>query len=197
MGDWIEASLRDSVGDGVYFQNLNPNDQLNEIVRLFMPLAKRKLLLGIHSGNHEARITKATSLDVTQFLANALDVPYLGHSAMHNIAVGNQMYKIFSTHGSSGARLPTSKLKAAQDLYRYINADILLHAHMHSLDHLTSIYYDIVNGTPMERERHTVLTGSFLKYVGSYAEAKNLPPSKLGTALIYLWGNENKIHISL
>jgi hypothetical protein len=49
----------------------------------------------------------------------------------------------------------------------------------------------------MERERHTVLTGSFLKYVGSYAEQKNLPPSKLGTALIYLWGKENKIHISL
>jgi len=197
MGDMIEASLRDSVGDGIYFQKLNPKEQIDEIIRLFYPLANKGLLLGIHLGNHENRITKTTSLDVVDMICNALNVPYLGHSALHEIKVGNQIYTIFSTHGSSGARLATSKLKAASDLFRYISADIVLHGHLHSLDHLTSIYFEVVNGKGIEKERHVIVTGSFLSYVGSYAEQMNLPPAKLGTALIYLWAKHNEIRVSL
>ena len=48
-----------------------------------------------------------------------------------------------------------------------------------------------------EIERHAILTGSFLRYAGSYAEMKNMPPVKTGVAKIYLWGTEHRIHVSL
>lgn len=130
-------------------------------------------------------------------IATSLGVPYLGHSAMHLWKVGKQEYSVFSTHGSSGARLSYSKIKSALDLQRLTDAQLILMGHVHSLDNTSSIYYSVENGKVVEKERHVVLTGSFLGYVGSYAEQKNLPPAKLGTAVIYLLSKENKVYVSL
>jgi hypothetical protein len=126
-----------------------------------------------------------------------LNVPYLGFSVMHKWRVGEQIYTAYSTHGSSGARLPHSKIKAALDLFRYAQTEIVLIGHLHSLNHMTSTYFVTEGNNVVERERHAVITGSFLKYRGSYAEAKNLPPEKNGSPLISLYGNTHEIYVSL
>ena len=50
-GDLLEAGLTSSIGDSVYQQKLNPQNQMEEMVEILSPLAKAKLIIGIHRGN--------------------------------------------------------------------------------------------------------------------------------------------------
>jgi hypothetical protein len=198
MGDIMECGLRNSVGDSVYQQTMNPHDQLEALVYFFKPLAEAGLLLGMHIGNHESRIAKETSLDIMELACTMLRVPYLGYATMHNWKVGRETYTAYSCHGSSGARLPYSKIKAALDLFRYVQTEIALMGHLHSLNHMTATYFvSNKKGEVVEMQRHAIITGSFLQYRGSYAEMKNLPPERNGTALISLYGKSHEIYVSL
>ena len=198
MGDMLESSTIGSVGD-LFGQKYSPQEQMDKMVEMLKPLADAGLLLGLHSGNHEHRVSKLTSMDVTLMMCRLLGVPYLGHSVFHIWRVGKQSYTVHSTHGSSGARLPYSKVKAALDVFRYVEAEIVLYGHLHGLDHMTQMYYKVNKTRKVTEEcaRHAVLTGSFLGYKDSYAERKNLPPVQTGTALISLWGDQHKIHVSV
>jgi hypothetical protein len=104
-----------------------------------------------------------------------------------------------STHGSSGARLPYSKIKSVLDVFRYVSVEIVLYAHLHGLDHMTQMYYAINRSrkTVDEMARHAILTGSYLRYKGSYAEQKNMPPVQMGSPLISLYGNKHDVFVSL
>jgi hypothetical protein len=198
MGDMLEISIVGSVG-GPFGQLYTPEKQMEKMIEILQPLADAGLLLGIHDGNHENRISKMTSINVTGFMCKMLGVPYLGHSAFHLWKVGKQSYTAHSTHGSSGARLPYSKVKAALDVFRYVEAEMVLYGHLHGLDHLTQMYYRVNKTRKMAEEcaRHAILTGSFLNYKDSYAERMNLPPVQTGTAIISLWGDKHKIHVSV
>jgi len=55
MGDLIELATRHSVGSGVYEQEFIGQVQYEKMVGHLMPLAKKKLILGTHNGNHEDR----------------------------------------------------------------------------------------------------------------------------------------------
>ncbi len=103
MGDYLEAGLRDSVGDSVYLQELNPQDQMEDVIALFEPIAKAGLLLGLHIGNHEARILKNTSVNLVKIMAKQLAVPYLGDACWSIFYVGSQSYTAYTLHGSTGS----------------------------------------------------------------------------------------------
>jgi hypothetical protein len=169
------------------------------IIAKFKPLAEAGLLIGMHHGNHERRLMKAVGLDIMKFICTELKTRFLGHSAFHLWRVGRQVYTAHSTHGSSGARLPYSKIRAALDVFRYVDAEIILYGHLHSLDHHTAIYHRVNQKTKTvdELSRHAILTGSFMEYVDSYGEEKNLPPVKTGVARIMLWGDKHEVHVSL
>ena len=51
MGDYVDAGLRDSVGDSVYRQKLNPQKQMEAMEKILKPLANEGLLIGLLSGN--------------------------------------------------------------------------------------------------------------------------------------------------
>ena len=51
MGDLLEASTRDSVGDGVYHQHINPQEQMDEMIEILRPLAEAELVIGLLQGN--------------------------------------------------------------------------------------------------------------------------------------------------
>jgi hypothetical protein len=199
MGDLIECGLTTSVGDSVYQQKLNPQEQMDEMVEMLTPMAKDGLILGLICGNHESRIAKSTSIDVTAMMCRLLKVPYLGFSCFHYWKVGEESYTAYSCHGASGARLPYTKIKSALDLFRFVDAECVLMGHVHSLDHMTQMYYRVDRRTKMmvEARRHAVLTGHFMDYEGSYAEMKLLPPSPPGIAKISLYGKKHEIFVSL
>lgn len=50
-GDLLEAGLTTSIGDSVYHQKLNPQEQMEEMAEILKPLAEKKLIIGLHSGN--------------------------------------------------------------------------------------------------------------------------------------------------
>jgi hypothetical protein len=199
MGDWMECGLSDSVGDSVYMQTRNPQGQVDDLVELFTPLAKAGLITGIHSGNHEDRLSDRVGLDITKNIAQLLGVRRYGYGQLHKVKVGKQTYTMYTTHGSSGARTPYTKIKSAMDIFRYVNTEIVMMGHVHALDTHTGkmLSIDMRNSTMVQLKRYAVLTGHYLEYEGSYAQKKNMIPSKTGSPKVIFQGNEHKVNVSI
>ena len=197
MGDMINAALRDSVGAGSYDDKMNVQQQKDEILDILHPI--RKKIIGYHTGNHEERIYKSTGLDISKDMAKDLGVPYLGYAAFTKLRLGKQNYCLYSTHGSSGATMPHTKIKKCLDLGASFEADIYLYAHVHRLDSAIEDKYYVDYGSKMiKTKRKTfVLTGHFLNYAGSYGEAKNLRPDRPGAPKIKLYKNKWDVHVGL
>ena len=200
MGDYIEAGTRNSVGDSVYMQELNPQAQ-TDFVRdnVFKPLSDKGLLIGLLSGNHEARIVKETSFRPVKNMCRELGVPFLGYASWNLVYVGKQSYSIYAIHGASGSRFEHTKLKAAIDISHYFDADVVLMAHAHSLiDGSTLIQrVDRKRKIVTQEKKFVVVTGHYLSYDNSYAQEKGMPIGKMGSPKIKLWGNKKDIHTSV
>lgn len=199
MGDLIETGTRYSVGDSVYTQK-NPGEQINWVKDVFKPLSNKGLILGCLSGNHEERVTKEVGIDVMkEIIAPHLNIPYLGAAGWSIFYVGNQSYTLYTIHGSSGSRYPHTKLKAVNDLTNSFNADLICMGHVHELADLSTLYQtvDRKNKMVVEKKRHVLLTGHYLKYDGGYAQAKGMGLSRLGSPKVKLFGNKKDVHISL
>lgn len=199
MGDLLEASTRDSVGDGVYHQLCNPQQQMEDMIEILRPLADAGLIIGLHSGNHENRISKATSIDVSKMMAEALRVPYLGYACWNEIIVGRQKYSIYSSHGSGGARFKHTKIKNVLDVLAWIDADIVAFGHMHALvaEPVAKQTVDHRTHKVVERKCYAVITGSYLSWDNSYAQVANMPPSKLGSPKCKFRGDVHDFHFTL
>jgi len=199
MGDLVECGLKDSVGDSVYMQKLNPQEQMDAVIEMLKPLADKGLILGLHCGNHEGRILQRTSLDVGKIIATSLAVPYLGYACWNLFKVGKQNYKVYSTHGSSGSRYPHTKLRAAIEQNFYRNADIIAFAHVHDMiiHSIAKEDIDLRNKTVKTEKKHVIITGHYLSYSQSYAEMRGYPPSKTGSPKAKLYTNKKSIHCSV
>ena len=198
MGDVIECGLTGSVGDSVYMQKLNPQAQLDEAIAWLEPLAKRNLILGIHSGNHEWRVTKATSIDVSKYMARSLKAPYLGSACWHVFFVDKQRYSLYTLHGASGSRFIYTKLKAVTDIAHYFpQADVVAMGHVHDVASVAieRQYIDNRKRTVVHRKQYCMLTGHYLGYKESYAEAHGMPPAKVGSPKVKFYANERDVHI--
>jgi len=198
MGDYVEAGLRTSIGDSVYMQTLNPQEQMYFMLDMLKPLADAGLLIGLHIGNHEGRILKATSVNIASLMARMLNVPYLGYACWNLVYVGNQSYTIYSLHGSSGSRYVYTKLKALVDIAHNFDADILAMAHVHELadEAILVQQVDKKRKVVIERKKFLLLTGSYLRYDDSYAQEKGYPMGKLGSPKVKLFSEKHDIHIS-
>jgi hypothetical protein len=199
MGDMVEAGLRSSIGDSVYQQKFNPQKQMEAVVKLLMPLAKAKLIIGLHSGNHEQRISQNTGIDISKIMANLLHVKYLGYACWSMLTVGKQKYSMYSCHGKSGARFKHTKLKAVADLTGWLKADIIAHAHVHSIAAEPAMYQevDFRNRVVRDGKCYVVLTGSYLKWDRSYAQDANYPITRIGSPKAMIGGVEHDMHFSL
>ena len=185
MGDTVDMGLRDSVGGGTFENDISPQEQLTLAVKLLEPIKNK--IYGIHSGNHEQRLTDRTSFDFDQILAERLSIKYLGPSCFHKIRIGNKNIIIYSTHGSSSSTLPHTQMRSVMNLGNFIDADLFLHAHVHSLGWFQDEKFkvDMRSATVRTQTRHYVLTGGFLSY-GGYVERKNLKPVRIGSPVIKL-----------
>jgi UDP-2,3-diacylglucosamine pyrophosphatase LpxH len=199
MGDLLDANTRDSVGMGVYEQTMNPQRQMEYVIKLLTPLAKEGLIIGMVGGNHELRLAKLTSIDVSMLIANLLSIPYLGYAGWTMIRVGKQKYSIYATHGVGGSKFKHTKLKKVADMTEYITADIIAYGHVHSLaaEPIIKQSVDKAHNRVIETKGYIVLTGSYLEWSGSYAEMFNMPPGKLGSPKCRFDAEEHNFHFSL
>jgi len=199
MGDMVETATKDSVGAGVYEQSEILDKQIEHFLYLFKPLAKEKLILGIHPGNHEFRVYKHSGLNIIKSMARELKIKYFDWGKLHYLVVGNQGYTLYSTHGASGARLPHTKIKGALDLANLVEAEIYCMGHLHQLSHHVRNFYNVDKRSKkvIESQKHFLLTGSYLTHWGSYAHMKSYEPMRKGSPKIKLSGVEHSIRVSL
>jgi len=199
MGDQLEAATRNSVGAGVYEQQEIIDDQIEDWIKIVKPLAKVGKVIGLHKGNHEDRVWKDSGVDITKMMCKTLDVPYLGWTVMHYIKIKDQVYTMYTTHGSSGAKLPHTKIKACIDRANVADADIYVMAHLHALDHHTRQYYKIDKRSRrvVQGERHFIICGSYIEHWDSYAEHAGMEMLKLGSPKIKLSGKKKQVRVSL
>ncbi len=181
MGDMVECGTKTSIGDSVYTQTLNPQEQMESIIEMLTPYKER--IIGFHAGNHEIRIQNATGVNVSKIMAKELGVPYLGYSCWSLLRVGSQKYSIYSTHGVSGAKFKHTKIKSLMDVLGWISGDIIAQGHVHSIatEAVLSQQVDFRNRTVVEKKSYVVLTGSYLSWDKSYAQAANMPLTTLGS----------------
>lgn len=193
----IEAATRYSVGSGVYEQ-IDPNEQIVMVESFLGDLVAKGLVLGYLGGNHEERIRKETGIDVSRIICRELKIPYLGAAGWNLWYVGDESYTVYSIHGATGARFPHTKLKAAVDISAFVDADIVAHAHGHEVVIDAVIKERVNKGAKVVEQRkcHTIMTGHYLKYHGSYGQAKGFPPGKMGSPKAKLAANKHDVHMS-
>lgn len=199
MGDQIEAATRESVGAGVYEQSEIIDQQIEHFIDLMQPLKEKELILGMHAGNHEMRLYKSSGLDITRHMAKSLAIPYFSWGKLHYFRVGKQAYKLYTTHGASGATKPHTKIKGVIDLANLVDAEIYAMGHLHQLSHHIRNYYaaNTKNKKVEEQQKHFILTGSYLNHWGSYAHIKSMEPMRKGSPVVRLDGKEHDIRVSI
>jgi len=198
-GDLIEAKTRNRTGDGIFTQ-INPNKQIDFVLKYLKPFAKDKRLIAMVNGNHEDAITLETGVDITSLFAKDLNVPYLKNGGFFSVKADNELYKFYITHGSSGATLPYTKIKACLNLSTFIQGvDAYIMGHVHDKqDHTQDVYYvDSRTKQVKTKQIHYILSGHYLNYLNSYAQMKSMRPSATGTPKIKIKGDEHQIRVSL
>jgi UDP-2,3-diacylglucosamine pyrophosphatase LpxH len=195
MGDLLEFATGSSIGHGWASQTRNPQEQLDAIYEVLLPV--RHKILCVLEGNHERRASQS-GLDVAKTLSDRLRVSYAGPSCLIYLRVGKENYTMHVQHGSSGARYLRTKMQALMKTADYIDGvDVFAMGHVHELASAAQKYfvYDKRAKTRKERTRQFVLAGHYLKY-GGYSEAKNYAPGKSGSPNIYFNGTRHDIHVS-
>lgn len=189
-GDLLENSTRYSVGAGVYEQEVAPMKQLYDVCEMLEPVKKQ--ILAVISGNHEFRCLKESGFNPAQIMADKLNAPYCGFETFLKLWVKKQKYIVYATHGSSGARFAWTKMKALDDLMRYINADVVMMSHTHDC----LIKKTTTKGLE-DKKKLGILTGSFLRdEPHSYGVMKCYPPAEVGVVKVKLFGDRWDIHAS-
>lgn len=199
MGDLIEAGLRDSIGDSVYFQKINPQDQMDGVIELLSPLAKAGLILGMHDGNHENRVLQRTSINITKLMTKILGVSYLGYACWNLFNVGKQRYTVYSMHGASGAKFKHTKLKAVADTAAWLEGDVIVMAHVHSVsaEPIIKQSVSLKDRIVLEKKCYIVLSGSYIGWDDSYAQNHNFPPTKIGSPKGKFRSDYHDVHFTL
>ena len=206
-GDLMNTAIKTSVSD-TYLETLTPMEQLKQCVKLFEPI-KDKILL-VTQGNHEVRIAKQDSIDITELMCTQLGIAdrYSPASALLFVQVGDKgahcghwpvQYTIFCNHGSgAGGRLEGGKVNRLVQLANIIDADIYIHSHTHVPAIVRNSYYrvDRRRFAILKVDRLFVNTSSSVEY-GSYGEFYAYKPNSLETPLIILDGHQHKMQAVL
>lgn len=180
MGDMLEASTKTSVGAGVYDQIYSTEVQKQYFLELIEPLDKKKLILGMHSGNHEHRIYKSAGDDVMSSMCMILGCYYLNDIQCFSIKVGNQTYSITTTHGSGSSKKFSTKIRRVRQLAERHLSDIVGYAHTHDIAIRPILRFD---ERDEEIRTFLCLTGGYLLYRNEYPEVQEYDPLVRGCVI--------------
>jgi len=206
-GDLMDTAIVGSLGSP-YLAAINPMDQIKECVKIFEPIKEK--LLAVMSGNHERRVQRATSLDMTEIMCNQLGIGdrYAPASAMLFIRFGHDRlpghhrrkvrYTIYCVHGSGGGKKEGAKLQRVVDLAAITDADCYIHSHTHMpiIAKLSYFRTDLGNNSVQKVDKLFVNTGSTLEW-GGYAEAQSFKPASNDTPVIVLSGRKRNLRAVL
>lgn len=201
-GDLCESAIRTSVSD-IYRQVGTPDDQKKQIVKWLLPIKGK--ILGMTTGNHEQRIYRESGTDISDYIAEKLEVPYRAEGMLYKLSFGDNnnytagkpyVFWIYITHGYGGARTKAAKAIKAERLSYWQLADVLAMSHDHEVNIAPSVRFEadprgaeiqngFVTGTIREKRIMLIKTNAYVKF-GGYAEMGGFSPSDLSTPIINL-----------
>jgi hypothetical protein len=208
-GDLCETVTRVSKGD-VYNQIGTPDDQKKWIVAKLMPIKKQ--ILGMTTGNHENRTYELAGTDISDYIAEKLEVPYRPFGLLYKLSFGSnceghkdQPYVFWSyiTHGYGGARTKGSKAIKVERTATFIHADWYAMSHDHVVNVAPDVYLEhdnrgtvdsetgFISGKVTAHRKLLIKTNAYVKW-GGYAESSGFNPSDLTTPLIHLLTSNSK-----
>lgn len=193
-GDMLESATRQSIGMGIFEEDMHLSDQMRYLQDALSPLVEKGKVLASITGNHEMRPMYLNKWNPIEELAYDLEIPYLGYQGYLVLQVNDIKYKVFIHHGTGGGRTKGAKVNAAMRPNQVALADLYITGHLHDRFAISDTIFDIENDQIIHKQRHYVAAGSFLQYFGGYPEMTMLAPSIPGTILIELNGEEKSIH---
>jgi predicted phosphodiesterase len=181
-GDLINNNLLSSVGSP-YDDIIAPGDQKRKI-REELKKVKDRILVMI-GGNHEYRTKRNADIDITEDIADFLEVPYQEDVSILKITVGKIDYLICITHGNSGGRRPGANLNSIEMISLNYQADIYIVGHSHKVMAHKALTFIPDGNKVKEMEQLYCNTGGWLNY-GGYARRKLYRPQVRGSVQINL-----------
>lgn len=85
------------------------------------------------------------------------------------------------------------------DIAAWLNSDILAMGHVHSVasEIIIKQRFDAMRNRIVEDKQYVCLTGSYMAWDRSYAQAANMPITKLGSPKAKLFSDKRSVHFSL
>lgn len=203
-GDFCNTAIKNGKSD--IYDTKSPMQEINEMIELLEPIKEKILVLA--NGNHEARILKETSIDISRIVARQLGIEnryaeswwYLflrfGEKTQgRKIPVS---YQISGYHGSGGGRKVGSKANRLEEMSQTVIADLYIMSHTHKpLSTKGAIYLpDYGNNTLNKKQLYYLMTNSFLDY-GGYGEVLGFTPTDNTPTEAILDGTKRRIKVIL
>lgn len=208
MGDVVNCATLNSPSSP-FAQDMDLTDQIKTAVGFFEPIKHK--ILGAIEGNHEQRLSRFAGYSPTISICERLGIKYLNDSAVIIFRLGCRT-KQFKTNPSSrgcrgsfvgyfhhsvgGGATIGGKMNRVEKLTSLVaDCDFYCSGHNHLLGVAHRIIH-IVDRTysRVEQLRQMLVDcGGFLEWNGSYAEAKQLPPLKIGSPRINLFIKRKKV----
>jgi predicted phosphodiesterase len=205
-GDLMDTTIAGSIGD-TYGANIQPMEQLKQCVKIFECIKDKTL--AVLPGNHEARIQKATGLDITEIMCAQLGIPekYSPTTALLFIRFGENktkhkdgrhLYTAYVTHGTGGGRREGGKVNRLADLASIVDADIYIHGHTHLPLVFKQSFYRVNYGASSTAlvDKLFLNTAAQLDY-GGYGDKAGFKPASKASPVIYLGGRKRSIHAKI
>lgn len=208
LGDDIENAIPgDELHNSMtYDSNMSPAEQVEEAVKFWTPLVEEGKLLLTHDSNHFWRSEAKTGISVAKNLNIFLNQrakksrgPAWGRwQSFTKLHVGKNLYRIHSWHGAGGSATPEGALKKCRSQAMIHQADVYLMGHYHRRIVDTDVYFTWPDGAegPMEAHRYYGVTGSFMKWHGTYAERAGYAPALRGAIKVELSARRWDVRIS-
>jgi Icc-related predicted phosphoesterase len=201
-GDLCESALKTSKGD-IYKQVGSPDDQKKQVTEWLLPIKDK--VLGMTTGNHEARISEIAGVDISGYIAEQLNVPYRPEGLLFKLSFGDnsnrtkgqpEVFWVYMSHGYGGARTKASKAVKVERMSTWIHADCYAMSHDHVVNAAPDIYLmpdnrgtvdkktGFTSGKVTAHREMLIKTAAYLKW-GGYSEMGGFPPSDLTTPVTF------------
>lgn len=197
MGDLAECATKESIGKGLFDTTCTPKKQRDTIIQLLEPY--KDYIDGVVCGNHEFRIEKDTSLDITEDICKALGLPYLGFQGFVKYAWNKRAYVFNIWHGAGRGSTTQAAIDMCEKMAHRQFADVYCIGHFHKLVKSDKIFrfVDLRNNKLINAQQEFIVCGSALDYEDGYAEQAGLTSRKLGFPMIELSGKKDEKRIEV
>lgn len=200
-GDLMDCALKSSLGD--VYTNLSPMEELTACMEILNPIAHK--VIGVVSGNHEARHYKTNGVDMTRLLCRQMQIEdlYSPDTALIFLRFGKSntnhherpiLYTIYLTHGSGGGRREGGKIQRLVDYSNIVDADLYLAGHTHLPASLKIGYArpSPANSSITYTSKLFVNAAASLDY-GGYGDIGGYRPPCLDTPRVILNGSKKEM----